>query len=184
MKKFAHHASHCAQCANPYEVHRSGSTLCARGHRKALDVAQYVYNKSGQAYSLVDKDSSGGTQQVRIEIPAGCEAVRSLLKAMERGLRLGMAEQPKSFDRTYYVPGRKPTTIRYETPRLETAIPPPYGSPPRRGDSRRYMGKGSMFEQDMRERERYYDEPRKQRGTTTTIYRVQTAGGREKEYWV
>ncbi|KAL9025806.1 MAG: hypothetical protein Q9196_005436, partial [Gyalolechia fulgens] len=81
MKAFARHASHCSACAHPYEVHRHGGTLCSKGHQRALDVAQYVYNKGGQSFSAVD---GNGNHRVQIEIPANCEAVRSLLKAMER----------------------------------------------------------------------------------------------------
>ena len=154
MKSFAHHASQCSSCDQPYEVYRRGGTLCPKGHQRALDVAQYVYNKGGQAYSLVDRE---GNQRVQIEIPVGCESVRSLLKAMERGLRI-MKNPPVSHDRTYYVPSR-PTPerdSRHVKPRLETSLPPRTASPPRRDPNKRYIGRGSMFESDMKEREQYY----------------------------
>ena len=154
MKAFARHASKCSSCAQPYEVYRQGGTLCSIGHQRALDVAQYVYNKGGQAYSMVDRE---GNQRVQIEIPAGCEPVRSLLKAMERGLRIMKSTPPVSYDRTYYVPARSAPRreSRYEPPRLETALPPEWPSPPRRGESSRYVGKGSHFEKDMKERDRH-----------------------------
>ena len=153
MKAFARHASHCSSCAQPYEVYRKGGILCPRGHQLALDVAQYVYNKGGQAYSLVDRE---GNQRVQIEIPAGCESVRSLLKAMERGLRIMKRAPSVSYDRTYYVPARPAPErqSRYEQPRLETALPPEWPSPPRRRDSARYIGRGSHYAIDMKERER------------------------------
>lgn len=154
MKSFAHHASHCQSCARPYDVYRRGGTLCSKGHQRALDVAQYVYSKGGQAYSLVDRE---GNQRVQIEIPVGCESVRSLLKAMERGLRI-MKSPPVSHDRTYYVPSRPvlQQESRHVQPRLETSLPPRTASPPRRDPNKRYIGRGSMFESDMKEREQYY----------------------------
>ncbi|CAF9941097.1 MAG: hypothetical protein ALECFALPRED_008993 [Alectoria fallacina] len=85
MKAFARHASHCSDCAHPYEVHRKGGSLCSKGHLRALDVAQYVFNKAGQTFSLVDFE---GNRRVQIEIPADCAVILELLKAVERGLRL------------------------------------------------------------------------------------------------
>ncbi|KAI4158306.1 MAG: hypothetical protein LQ342_007572 [Letrouitia transgressa] len=155
MKAFARHASHCPQCIRPYEVHRQGGTLCSKGHARALDVAQYIYNKGGQSFSLIDRE---GNNRVQVEIPANCEAVRSLLKAMERGLRLRRKVQPVSYDETYLIQPRTlpsehgggRTTSRREPryirkPSLETAEPPP---------SKSYSGRGSLWEQDQRERER------------------------------
>ena len=155
MKAFARHASHCTSCAEPYEVYKRGGTLCPKGHQRALDVAQYVYNKGGKAYSLVDRE---GSQRVQIEIPAGCESVRSLLKAMERGLRIMKQAPSVSYDKTYYVSARPVPRreSRYVKPQLETAEPPTSYSPPRRGDSRRYVSRGSMYESDMKEQERFY----------------------------
>ncbi|MCJ1486719.1 hypothetical protein MMC06_006897 [Schaereria dolodes] len=162
MKAFARHASHCSSCERPYEVHRRGGTLCPKGHQRALDVAQYVYNKGGQAYSQVDRE---GHQRVQIEIPPGCEAVRSLLKAMERGLRLMKKAPAVSYDSTYYIQPRTTSFIERAPrqvikPRLETAEPPRY--PSRRSSSRArmesvpYLGKGSSFAADLKERERSY----------------------------
>ncbi|KAI4235737.1 MAG: hypothetical protein LQ352_008067 [Teloschistes flavicans] len=169
MKAFARHASHCSACARPYEVHRNGGTLCPKGHQRALDVAQYIYNKGGQSFSVIDRD---GNQRVQVEIPMNCEAVRSLLKAMERGLRLRRKVPSTSYDRTYQIPPRKlpshhssdyshesspvrePRYIR--KPSLETAEPPPHVQQQRREKSS--FGRGSLFEDDMRERQRRYKE--------------------------
>ena len=157
MKAFAHHASHCPSCANPYEVHRSGGTLCPKGHQRALDVAQYVYNKGGKAYSLVDRE---GSQRVQIEIPPNCEAVRSLLRAMERGLRIMKRAPTVSYDRTYYVAPRPVTIYREPSysrePRLETAEPPAWAAVKRpRVESVSYRGRGSLYDAEMRDRARY-----------------------------
>ena len=161
IKAFARHASHCPTCAHPYDVHKRGGTLCSKGHQRALDVAQYLYNKSGLAYSLVDRE---GNKRVQVEIPAGCEAVRGLLKAMERGLRLRRRTPPVSYDETYYVPPRKVQPERNNQysrePRfnrklhLETAEPPSIlYSRQKRRENPYYTGRGSLFEEDMRERE-------------------------------
>ncbi|KAL8880880.1 MAG: hypothetical protein Q9192_007924 [Flavoplaca navasiana] len=176
MKAFARHASHCSACARPYEVHRNGGTLCSKGHQRALDVAQYIYNKGGQSFSLVDRD---GNHRVQVEIPASCEAVRSLLKAMERGLRLRRKVPPTSYDKSYHIParGRAPSDSvssssssdytplrepRYiRTPSLETAEPPPRVQEYRRKKSAlpaSSSGRGSLYEDDMRERQRRYKE--------------------------
>ncbi|MCJ1435993.1 hypothetical protein MMC27_005371 [Xylographa pallens] len=157
MKAFARHASHCSSCANPYQVHLRGATLCPKGHQRALNVAQYVYNKGDRAYSVVDRE---GNQQVQIEIPVGCESVRSLLQAMERGLRIMRRAPSVSYDRTYYVSARpkvverEPSYVR--KPRLETAEPPAWAVKDRRAESVSYAGRGSLYETDMRERQKYY----------------------------
>ncbi|MCJ1340135.1 hypothetical protein MMC09_005429 [Bachmanniomyces sp. S44760] len=165
MKMFAKHASHCQSCAHPYDVHRSGGTLCPKGHQRALDVAQYVYSKGEMAYSTIDAQTTH--QNVRIEIPAGCESVRSLLKAMERGLRIMKRAPSVSYDRTYFVQERTPSTAqksakrstsnrepRYvQKPQLETAEPPSWAVP----RSATYPGKGSLYKADMKERAREYD---------------------------
>ena len=168
MKAFARHAGRCPTCVNPYEVHRRGGTLCPKGHQRALDVAQYVYNKGGQAYSAVDRE---GSQRVQIEIPVGCEAVRSLLKAMERGLRL-MKRAPVSYDANYYVPPRP--VIHHERsyvrkPRLETAEPPAWAVNGRTSRHPSSGGKGSLYESEMRERERSYK--------PTVYYKVKSQSG-------
>ncbi|KAL8726820.1 MAG: hypothetical protein Q9181_005911 [Wetmoreana brouardii] len=163
MKAFARHASHCVTCARPYEVHRNGGTLCSKGHQRALDVAQYIYNKGGQSFSMIDCD---GNNRVQVEIPADCEAVRSLLKAMERGLRLRRKVQPVSYDKTYDIPPRQLPSDYYSSPlrepryirkpSLETAEPPPRVQQHRQEKST--SGRGSLYESDMRERQRRYKE--------------------------
>ncbi|KAL9600257.1 MAG: hypothetical protein Q9219_003301 [cf. Caloplaca sp. 3 TL-2023] len=166
MKAFARHASHCSTCARPYEVHRHGGTLCSKGHQRALDVAQYIYNQGGQSFSAIERDGDNGIQ---VEIPADCEAVRSLLKAMERGLRLRRKVQPVSYDETYPIPPRKlPADYRPQNPlrepryirkpSLETAEPPPRVQQHRREKSSSSFGRGSLYEEDMRERQRRYKE--------------------------
>lgn len=149
MRAFASHADRCPDCAQPYKVHLSGRTLCDKGHQRALDVAQYVYNKGGKAYSLVDRE---GNQLVQIEIPVGCEVVKDLLKAMERGLRLRRKAPAVSYDTTYYVAPR-PVAKRTRTEIVE---------PSRRHRKEKVYvsGRGSLYESDMAERkQRYAQEP-------------------------
>ena len=93
MKAFARHSSHCGSCAHPYDAFRRGGTLCSRGHQRALDVAQYLYNQGGQAHSVIDREQG---QRVHVEIPQRCDVVRELLKALERGLRLRRKVTPPS----------------------------------------------------------------------------------------
>ncbi|MCJ1309821.1 hypothetical protein MMC25_003482 [Agyrium rufum] len=118
MKSFARHASKCSECADPYETYMSGQSLCAQGHKRAIAVAEYVYNRSGKPYSVVDRERN---QTVQIEIPAGCEPVRSLLRAMERGLRLGSRTTSESLDRTYFVQERIPSSTA--PPKQSTLLP-------------------------------------------------------------
>ena len=181
MKAFARHASHCSKCAHPYEVHKNGGSLCSKGHQRAIDVAQYVMQKAGKAYSVVDLD---GNRRVQMEIPADCAAVRELLKAIELGLRLRRKTPVVSYDETYPVPPRvssypaerdtRPREPRYiSKPQLETSEPPP--SLTRKASVREkpyYGGRGSLYESDMKERERRYMQQQRQ----STYYSVGSRG--------
>jgi hypothetical protein len=99
---FESHARKCAYCHNPYEVHRNHDQLCEVGHRLAQDVARYIYNADGETYSRNEESH----KLVRVEIPAGYDEVRGLLKAVERSLRYRNRKPFLSMDRTYYVPPR------------------------------------------------------------------------------
>ncbi|KAF2472606.1 uncharacterized protein BDR25DRAFT_313110 [Lindgomyces ingoldianus] len=106
---FEMHARKCAYCINPYNVHRSHEQLCDVGHRLAQEVARYIYNNAnGDTYSTFEEDH----KLVRVEIPAGYDQVRSLLKAMERSLRHRSRTPFVSMDRTYYVSTRIPERTR------------------------------------------------------------------------
>lgn len=125
-------------------MHLSGGTLCETGHALAYDVADYVYHQaeySGRAFSKVDRNA--GHYDVQIEIPAGCGPVRGLLAAMARGLRLQLAQKPQSMDRTYEV---RPRVVE-RTPKERKADKQPTRHP-------KAVGKGSLFEEDMKERAR------------------------------
>lgn len=82
---FEMHARKCAYCTDPYSVHRNHGQLCDQGHRLAEPVARFIaYKKSnGQIYSTAKEDD----KLIRVELPAGYDQVRGLLKAIERSLR-------------------------------------------------------------------------------------------------
>jgi hypothetical protein len=173
MQHFASHASRCPRCEDPFRVYMKGGTLCDRGHAYARDVAQYVYSKAGKAYSVVDRNANDA--RVQIEIPARCDAIRGLLKAVDQGLKVrSQALRPVvSHDRTYHVADRRQLPDRrdgYDV--LEVA--------PRRreerkraeaGDRRRetvYVpsGRGSLYAKDEEERRRR----RREQGEPVIVY--------------
>lgn len=149
MQAFTRHASHCSTCAHPYETHRKGDELCSKGHQLALDVAQYVFIKAGQTFSTVDLDDN---RRVQLKIPANCSVVQELLKAMERGLRLRQKVSVISFDKTYHI----------QSGRVMKNTLPPSSRPEKHSHSDR----GSLYDADVKERERrpkrsdYYGEMR------------------------
>ncbi|KAI9818766.1 MAG: hypothetical protein M1827_007586 [Pycnora praestabilis] len=163
---FAKHASHCRTCANPYEVHLNGGTLCDRGHEHARNVAAYVYNLSGKAYSTIDVEE--GNKRVQVEIPSRCEVVRDLLKAMERGLRLRRREPIISYDRNYFIPARPVAEPSRRAPRerieIVEAAQPRYSTfvvnetpKPRQRKERVYVsGRGSLYASDIAEQQKRY----------------------------
>lgn len=101
---FETHARACDYCRDPYEVHRDGGRLCDQGHTYAQDVADSIYSRGNgsRIYAVGDAD-----HLVQVEIPKGYSNVRSLLRAMERGLRHRRQTPIVSYDTSYYVPARK-----------------------------------------------------------------------------
>jgi hypothetical protein len=167
---FESHARKCAYCHNPYEVHRNHEQLCAVGHRLAQEVACYIYNADGETYS-VDEE---GHKLVRVEIPAGYDEVRGLLKAVERSLRHRSRRPFLSMDRTYYIAART-FPERSRSVKIEQPSRPPR---PRSGEivdwpqkikvtaevSSSASKRGSLYEMDLaqqrRDSERYRVEVR------------------------
>lgn len=164
MKAWTRHSSNCRQCARPYELYKLGGTLCPKGQQRARDVANYLYNKEGEVYSLVDQERR---QSTRVEIPAGCDSVRDLLKALERGFLQRCQTPVESYDRTYFVaPRRLPTEPRTVKPRQhrkpshpEIVDPAPSFYTPEISRERP-LGRGSLYEEDMRERESLREYPK------------------------
>ena len=157
MKEWTRHTSHCAQCARSYELYRRGLTLCPKGQQRARAVADYLYNKEGEVYSLVDQERR---QSTRVEIPAGCDSVRDLLKALERGLLQQSQPPVESYDRTYLIAPRQRRTqpradkARYiqKPSQIEVFDPAPTFYT-REIPREKPLGRGSLYEEDMRERE-------------------------------
>ncbi|KAF2870277.1 hypothetical protein BDV95DRAFT_608276 [Massariosphaeria phaeospora] len=113
---FEMHARNCVYCHDPYEVHRAREQLCDVGHRLAQDVARYIYNRpDGETYSTMEEDY----KLVRVEVPAGYEEVRGLLKAIERSIRYRSRTPFVSMDRTYHVAARVPAVQRKPSVKVE-----------------------------------------------------------------
>lgn len=100
---FENHARQCPQCYQPAEVYRRGETLCDAGRGLAHDVAYHVFHKDGDVYSTKKDDS----KLVRVEIPHDYKQLRSLLKAMDRGIRTHRTVPIVSYDRSYPIPARR-----------------------------------------------------------------------------
>lgn len=81
--------------------------------QRALDVTQYIFQKTGHAFSVVDLDDN---RRMQVEIPADCEPVRGLLKAIERGLRLRAAAAARK-EKLSADGGRFDERRRYGAPR-------------------------------------------------------------------
>lgn len=159
MRQFCSHAKRCEVCCTPYETHMAGGSLCDRGLRYALNVFQYIYNKGGKAYSLVDRERE---QRVQVEIPAGCGILRDLLRAIDRGMRLSSRAPVVSYDQNYYVAERP---VRTETrPAAYAIVERPVS--PRRHRSTVYHTsssggtRGSLYVNDYsHRRSRYHEDP-------------------------
>lgn len=89
MFMFANHAAHCTRCADPIEANLTAGVLCDLGNLFAWELARYLYDKDGRAYSLFDQRHSG--QTVEIELPADCLVVLRLFRAVHQGLIMGQS---------------------------------------------------------------------------------------------
>jgi hypothetical protein len=154
MTTFASHAKRCGQCARPYDVFLEHGTLCEKGLGLAKDVAQYVYNRDGKAYSLVD---SQGNRSMQIEIPHGCQVIRQLLKAIEHGMQLYQRAVKLapiiSYDENYYIAPRPVREITQQ-PQYVTIEP----SKKHRREKVYIPGRGSLYHSDMAERKQRREE--------------------------
>ncbi|OJD19544.1 hypothetical protein AJ78_00516 [Emergomyces pasteurianus Ep9510] len=90
MEKFSNHALHCPACSRPFDTFCSGRPLCSRGNLYATALLQYVYQKCGRPYSLVDREYG---RYVQVQIPSHCQVVNDLFKALDRGLMLPTRRQ-------------------------------------------------------------------------------------------
>jgi hypothetical protein len=147
--EFERHASHCSRCADPLSAFRERRNLCSRGHQYAVDVAEYLYRKNGTAYSMVDR---GFDQLTEVKIPRGCIAARSLLLAIEEGLRVRRKdEEPPvihSYDSTYYVAPRQSNTQREHYTEIIERTPAPTKRKRVIVYHHRSPSRGSLYESD------------------------------------
>ncbi|KKZ68249.1 hypothetical protein EMCG_06072 [[Emmonsia] crescens] len=90
MERYSQHALRCPACSRPYETFCSGKPLCSRGNLYATGLLQYVYQKCGRPYSLVDREYG---RYIQIQIPSDCQVVHDLLKALDKGLVLPSRRQ-------------------------------------------------------------------------------------------
>ncbi|CAI7670539.1 unnamed protein product [Penicillium bialowiezense] len=194
VKDFERHASHCDLCFDPLKTHKAKGSLCSRGNTYANTLTTYIFSRAGKHYSSVDYESGKST---RVAVPSEALSVRSLLAAIEHGLRTRQtpvivqpvqpvqpAPAPVSYDRTYQVIARGPTTTRprsmspesYQiierSPRLSRSpnsitYRSPGGSPSRPSSSR-----GSLYDVDHVTRiERRVEPPRRYVEGSTRYHR-------------
>ncbi|KAK2761650.1 hypothetical protein FQN54_001478 [Arachnomyces sp. PD_36] len=121
MRAYAHHANHCSRCAAPYESHCQDVPLCEKGNRLAREIVKYLYLKGGKPFSVIDRQQY---QRVQVEIPSGCEVIRDLLIAVERGLQFRHSTPLISYDPTYLVTERRSAAPAVKAP-SDSAISEP-----------------------------------------------------------
>ena len=155
--------------------------------------------KEGKHHSVIDLE---GNKRVEIEIPPDCGAVRELLMALERGLRLRRKDNPIiSYDETYHVAPRakatdyygdehiiaprvttkyaeRPRESRRRSPIIETVEPSSLRRTKSERENKAYRGRGSLYEADMKEKERRL----RQQERRSTYYSVGDSGARDFYY--
>ncbi|RVD88650.1 uncharacterized protein DFL_002827 [Arthrobotrys flagrans] len=90
FRDFASHAYRCDVCYDPLRVHLEGRQLCPKGHKLARKVSKALYEEANDKYrrSKTSRRRADGWQSIEVDIPKGCEVVRALINAMERGLNI------------------------------------------------------------------------------------------------
>ncbi|KAK6520985.1 hypothetical protein TWF506_001221 [Arthrobotrys conoides] len=90
FRDFASHAYRCDVCYDPLRVHLEGRQLCSKGHKLARKVSKALYEEANDKYrrSKTSRRRADGWQSIEVDIPKGCEVVRALINAMERGLNI------------------------------------------------------------------------------------------------
>jgi len=92
MRHFSGHVSRCSRCDDPYQAWKHGDTLCNRGQELARDVLTYIYSKDGKPFSVIDRDYND--ERTEIEVPADCEVVKRLVKALDQGFSVRKRQKP------------------------------------------------------------------------------------------
>ncbi|KAK6376165.1 uncharacterized protein PV06_02118 [Exophiala oligosperma] len=103
MYRFAKHASKCTLCADPYDSYQQGHGLCDRGRSYARYVFSHLSYRGGKAFSRIDR-AYGNPIEVRI--PAECEVIHGLFRALEHGMGLSRRKKPTIVD-----PNEKPVIV-------------------------------------------------------------------------
>jgi len=108
---------------------------------------------------------------VQIEIPARCEAIRGLLRAVDAGLRLSRQKPVVSQDRNYYVQERerpRPVERReaYDVMEVAPRRSKSYREEGNRRDTVYVPGRGSLYRKDEEERRRR----RREEGDVQIVY--------------
>ncbi|KAF3921963.1 hypothetical protein ABW20_dc0103344 [Dactylellina cionopaga] len=90
FRDFSAHAYKCNICYDPLRVHLEGRQLCTKGHKLARKVSKALYEEANEKYRLAkaSRRRADGWQPIEVDIPKGCEVVRALITAMERGLNI------------------------------------------------------------------------------------------------
>jgi hypothetical protein len=90
FRDFASHAYKCSCCYDPLRVHLEGRQLCSKGHKLARKVSSALYEEANEKYrrSKYNQRRPDGWQSIEVDIPEGCEIVRALLVAINRGLKI------------------------------------------------------------------------------------------------
>ncbi|KAK6351290.1 hypothetical protein TWF718_004455 [Orbilia javanica] len=89
FRDFASHAYRCDVCYDPLRVHLEGRQLCSKGHKLARKVSKALYEEANEKYRRSNTSRRrDGWQSIEVDIPKGCEVVRALINAMERGLNI------------------------------------------------------------------------------------------------
>ncbi|EPS41558.1 hypothetical protein H072_4531 [Dactylellina haptotyla CBS 200.50] len=90
FEKFSQHAYGCTTCYDPLRVHLERRQLCTEGHKLARKVSKALYEEANDKYrrSKATRRRADGWQPIEVDIPKGCEVVRALITAMERGLNI------------------------------------------------------------------------------------------------
>ncbi|KAJ6261172.1 hypothetical protein Dda_3839 [Drechslerella dactyloides] len=107
--EFSSHAYTCDVCYDPLRVHLEGRQLCSKGHKLARKVSKALYEEANDKYrrSKSTRRRADGWQPIEVDIPKGCEVVRALINAMERGLNInsrpeGLPTTPATPTNTYF----------------------------------------------------------------------------------
>lgn len=116
VREFNRHITHCRHCSrrdfeSPWFRPREGrdGSLCSRGLAKAQDLSSYLESRSGRVYSTWDNYRG---ESIEVSIDQHLSVVRSLLVAMEYGLRLDSMVKNDEVPRIHSY--RTPST--YDTP--------------------------------------------------------------------